>query len=91
MANHKSAIKRHGQSQRRRGRNQAIESRIRSTVKNTRIAIEGKDENEITLKLKAANRMLYKAVSKGVLKPNTAARKLSRLSRAAHLALQSNT
>ena len=89
MANHKSAIKRQGQNERRRQRNQSIESSVRSTLKNTRLAIQSKDEDAIALKLKAANRALYKAVSKGVLKSNTAARKLSRLSRAAHLATKS--
>lgn len=89
MANHKSAIKRQGQNERRRHRNQSIQSSVRSTLKSTRLAIQSKDEEAIALKLKAANRALYKAVSKGVLKNNTAARKLSRLSRAAHVALKS--
>jgi len=91
LANHKSAIKRHRQNEQQYLRNQAIRSRVRSTIKNARIAIESKDTDAITLKLRVANQMLYKAVSKGVLKPNTAARKLSRLSKAAHLAVASDS
>ena len=87
MANHKSAIKRHRQSEQQHRRNQAVNSRVRSTLKNVRIAIANKDEDAIALKLRDANQILYKAVSKGVLKPNTAARKLSRLSKAAHRAI----
>ena len=87
MANHKSAIKRHRQSEERQLRNQAVRSRVRSTIKNARAAIESKDEDAIALKLRDANQILYKAVSQGVLKPNTASRKLSRLSKAAHTAL----
>lgn len=88
MANHKSAIKRYRQNQRRRRRNQSLQSEVRSTIKNTRLAIDSKDEDAIGLKLRAANQILYKAVAKGVLKRNTASRKLARLSRAAHLARQ---
>lgn len=87
MANHKSAIKRHRQSEERQLRNQAVRSRVRSTIKNVRVAIESKDKDAITLKLRDANQILYKAVSQGILKSNTASRKLSRLSKAAHLAL----
>lgn len=91
MANHKSAIKRYRQNERRRQRNQSLQSSVRTTIKNTRLAIESKDGEVIASKLKAVNKILYKAVTKGVLKPNTAARKLSRLSRAAHLAHESGS
>lgn len=87
MANHKSAIKRHRQSEERHVRNQAVRSRVRSTIKNVRVAIQSKDKEAIALKLRDANQILYKAVSQGILKPNTASRKLSRLSKAAHIAL----
>lgn len=86
MANHKSAIKRYRQNERRHRRNQSLQSEVRTTIKNTRLAIDGKDADAVALKLRAANQILYKAVAKGVLKQNTASRKLARLSRAAHLA-----
>lgn len=91
MANHKSAIKRYRQNQRRHRRNQSIQSEVRTTIKNTRLAIDSKDADAIALKLRAANQILYKAVAKGVLKQNTASRKLARLSRAAHRVRQAES
>ena len=86
MANHKSAIKRHNQSVRRRERNQAVRSSVRTLVKKVRAAIDSRDPEAIERKIREVNRMLDKAVTKGVLKRNTASRKLARLSRAAYLA-----
>lgn len=84
MANHKSAIKRHNQSVRRRQRNQAVRSSVRTLVKKVRAAIESRDREAIEQKIREVNRLLDKAVTKGVLKRNTASRKLARLARAAH-------
>lgn len=86
MANHKSAIKRHNQSVRRRQRNQAVRSSVRTLVKKVREAIESRDREAIEQKIREVNRLLDKAVTKGVLKRNTASRKLARLARAAHAA-----
>ncbi len=90
MANHKSAIKRHNQSVRRRERNQAVRSSVRTLVKKVRAAIESRDPEAIERKIREVNRMLDKAVTKGVLKRNTASRKLARLSKAAYLARASS-
>lgn len=84
MANHKSAIKRHNQSIRRRDRNQAVRSSVRTLVKKVRAAIESRDREAIEQKIREVNRLLDKAVTKGVLKRNTASRKLARLARAAY-------
>ncbi len=86
MANHKSAIKRHQQSIRRHQRNQSLQSRVRTLVKKVRAAIETKDQETIAEKIREVNGLLDKAVAKGVLKRNTASRKLARLARAAHRA-----
>lgn len=45
------------------------------------MAIEAQDRNNASLQIREVNRALGKAVSKGVLKSNTAARWLSRLAR----------
>ena len=87
MANHKSAIKRHKQSVQRHLRNQAFRSRVRTLVKKTRVAIESKDRDAIAETIKEVNGLLDKAVLKGVLKRNTASRKMARLARAAHQAV----
>lgn len=77
MANTKSAMKRIRQAERRRLRNRAIRSKIRGTVKTARAA-EGAGLPAAILE---AIRTLDKAVSKGVVHRNTAARKKSALAR----------
>ncbi|MFQ5849386.1 MAG: 30S ribosomal protein S20 [Candidatus Binatia bacterium] len=81
MAVHKSVIKRHRQSLKRRARNQQIKSRIKSLIKKARSAIESQDRDTALAQLREVNRALDKAGSKGVLKRNTASRRLSRLAR----------
>ncbi len=81
MAVHSSVIKRHRQSLKRRARNQETKSRIRTLVKKTRQAIERKDRDSAALQLREVDRALSKAVRRGILKPNTASRWLSRLMR----------
>ena len=81
MAIHPSVIKRHRQSLERRVRNQETKSRIRTLIKKAKMAIEAQDRNSASLQIREVNRALGKAVSKGVLKSNTAARWLSRLAR----------
>ncbi len=78
MANIKSAKKRIRQNERRRIRNRAIRSRLRSAVKAAREAIGGKAP-AAPASVQEAIRILDKAVSKGVIHPNTAARKKSAL------------
>ncbi len=81
MAVHPSVIKRHRQSLKRRARNQEIKSRIRTLIKKAKQAIEVRDRDRASIELREVNRALGKAVSTGVLKPNTASRWLSRLAR----------
>ena len=83
MAVHPSVIKRHEQSLKRRTRNMEIKSRLRTLMKKTRQAIESKNVEISSTQLRAVNKALGKAVSKGIIKKNTASRWLSRLSRAA--------
>ena len=80
MANTKSALKRMRQSEKRRTRNRAVRSRVRSAVKTARTTLGGgTDARESVLD---AIRALDRAVSKGVIHRNTAARKKSALARA---------
>lgn len=83
MAIHPSAIKRHRQSLKRRAVNKEVKSRLRTLIKKTRQAIEAKDRERISNQLREVDRALAKAVSKGIVKRNTASRWLSRLSRSA--------
>jgi small subunit ribosomal protein S20 len=82
MNKHPSAQKRHRQSLKRHARNQAIRSRVRTFVKRVRESIDARDAGSAAELLRGATRALDKAVTKGVLHRNTAARKISRLTRA---------
>ena len=77
MANTKSAMKRDRQSGRRRLRNRALRTKLRGAIKTARSA-EGATKPTAVLE---AIRALDKAVSKGVVHRNTAARKKSALAR----------
>ena len=81
MANHKSAVKRNLQSQKRRLRNRTAKTRIKGIVK--KIGLLGKDSDATTVadELNTAKSIIDKAAKKGVLHPRTAARKISRLSK----------
>lgn len=89
MANHKSAIKRIRSSERKRLQNRIVRGRARTAVKRVRQALEGGDVAGAQQSILVAIRSLDKAVSKGVLHRNNAARRKSRLMKAFHRAMQS--
>jgi len=81
MPNHKSAEKRVRQSERRRLINRSNRTRLRTAVKNLRTALSkdaGKGAAELLPKTVSE---IDKAVQKGVLHRNAAARHKSRLTR----------
>ena len=91
MANHKSAIKRIRQSDKRRAYNRIWRSRARTFVKKARTAIgKGQDVSAAAAATIAAVRELDKAATKGVIHKRNAARRKSRLMRQLN-ALQSNS
>ena len=79
MANTKSAIKRMRQSERRRVRNRTIRSQVRTAIKTARTA----GAETLPTAVAEAIRTLDRAVTKGVVHRNTAARKKSALARRA--------
>ena len=81
MANHKSAEKRIRQTAKKEDRNRVYRTKTKNLVKNVRLALVKKDPVEIETALKEANKELHKFVSKGFLKKQTAARKVSRLTK----------
>lgn len=83
MAEHPSVIKRHRQSVKRRARNTETKSKLRTLIKKARQAIVVKNPEIVSAQIRLVNKELNKAVSKGIIKRNTASRWLSRLSRAA--------
>ena len=80
MANHKSALKRAGQSEIRRMRNRAVKTRVKSVVKDVRQAVADNTEGT-EAKLIAAQAAIDKAAKKGVLHKRTASRKVARLAK----------
>ena len=82
MANHKSSVKRIRQTLVRTERNRFYRTRLKNIVKSVRSAIDAGNKEEATATLKLANQQIHKFVSKGVIKKETAARKVSRLHRA---------
>ena len=80
MANTRSAIKRMKQNEKRRQRNRAARSVIRSSIKVARTALEARAP-ESAAAVHDAIRTLDRAVSRGVMHRNTAARKKSSLAK----------
>lgn len=78
MANTKSALKAMRQSERRRVRNRVIRSRTRTMVKKARVAIDAA-EPQTEEALRQAISALDRAVTKGVIHRNNAARRKARL------------
>lgn len=78
MANHKSAKKRIRVSERRRVRNKAALSKMRTLIANV---YDAKEKEKAELNLKEAVSYIDKTVSKGRIHKNTAARNKSKLTK----------
>ena len=76
-----STIRRARQAEKRQTRNRAALSAVKSLVKKVQTAVADKNIDEARTSLQVATSALSKAVTKGVLKPNTASRRISRLTR----------
>ena len=79
MAHSKSAKKRVLVAERNRERNQAVKSRVKTMLKRVLVAVETKEVQAANAALSVAYKELDKAVSKGIMKKNTASRRKARL------------
>ena len=79
MPNHKSSEKRMRQNERRRKINKGNRTRVRSSIKKLRTALASGNSKEIGTLLPLTISTIDKAVQKGVLHKNAAARHKSRL------------
>ena len=79
MPNHKSAEKRMRQNERRRAINRSSRAKLRTSIKNLRSALKGSDTPKVGTLLPRTVSEIDKAVQKGVLHRNAAARHKSRL------------
>ncbi len=81
MPNIKSAIKRTKTNEKRRLRNASQKSSLRTAVKQADQAVAGTDVNAAQEAIYTAQKKLDKAVTKGLIHKNAAARKKSRLAK----------
>ncbi len=79
MANIKSQIKRNLTNEKRRLRNKAVNSQLRTVVRKTREAVTAGDVEAAKAALATASKQLDKAASKGVIHKNQAANRKSAL------------
>jgi small subunit ribosomal protein S20 len=80
VANHKSALKRAIQSEQRRQRNKAVQTRVKNVVKDVNSAM-AENAEDAGQRFNVAKSVIDNAAKKGVLHKRTAARKISRLAR----------
>ena len=80
MANHKSAIKEHRQSLKRRDRNRFQRARMRTAVKALRKSIEEGNQEDAKSLLPGVLSLVDRTAKLGAIKTNTASRTKSRLS-----------
>lgn len=81
MANHKSALKKIRQDEKRRVRNKAVRTRYRNLIKAVRLAVDSGDQERAREALSMAAPYLQRSASKGVIHKNKAARTISRLTK----------
>jgi small subunit ribosomal protein S20 len=90
VANHPSAKKRTRQRAKRRAGNRVALGSMRAALKNARAALaqSGASADSRAKAVKSATQVIDAAVSKGIVKRQTASRTISRLVRAANKAAQ---
>jgi small subunit ribosomal protein S20 len=79
MANHKSAIKRHRQSLKRRDSNRSRRAEVRTALKKAATAATAGNETEAKTLAQQAESAMSKATKRGLFHKKTLARKISRL------------
>ncbi len=81
MAHIKSQIKRNKTNEKRRLRNSAFKSSMKTAIKNVIVAVENNNAEAAKEALNFASKKLDKAVTKGLKHKNYVARQKSRLSK----------
>lgn len=91
MANKRSALKAHRQSEKKHARNRSVRSALRTFVKKARAEVAGGATEEATASVGVAAKRLDEAAGKGIIHRNQAARRKSRLMHQLNLAAQRST
>jgi small subunit ribosomal protein S20 len=84
LANHKSAIKRNRQNEKRSERNRGLRTQVKSHTKKVLTDIEANNVEEAKKSLQEAETVIAKVASKGVLHSRAASRKISGLAKKVH-------
>lgn len=82
MANIQSSEKKNRQRVKHEARNAAQKSAMRTAVKKLRAAIAAKDPKQTDALLKDATKLIARLGGRGIIKPRTASRSISRLTQA---------
>lgn len=82
MAKHQAAEKRVLTNEKRRLRNKAVRSHVRTEIRKFRELVEAGDKTAAEAQLRVASRALDKSVTKGVFHRNNAANKKSKMATA---------
>ncbi len=91
MANHKSAIKRHRQSLKRKMRNKSVKSGMKTQIKSFFSVLETGEKDAVQKLLPETVSKIAKTASRGIIKKKTASRKISKLAKKANSILQAQT
>jgi small subunit ribosomal protein S20 len=89
MANIKSQIKRNRQNAKRQERNKAVRTSLKTSTKKVRVAVASGDAEAAVERAREVAQALDKAASKRIVHKRTAARRKSRLARAANATVSS--
>jgi len=81
LANHKSALKRNRQNEKRNELNKNRRSQIKNAIKGVLLKIEEKSVDGAQNSLKEASKIISKNAAKGVIHKRAASRKVSGLAR----------
>lgn len=81
MANHKSALKRIRQTEKRTERNKHYRSTLRTFIKRVREAVASKDQTAAQAALAVAIPVIDGAATKGIIHSSNASRNVSRLTK----------
>jgi small subunit ribosomal protein S20 len=81
VANIKSQIKRNRQNEKRRLRNKAVKSSLKTAVRKFNASVAGGDAQSASELMRDASRKLDQAVSKGVIHKNQAANRKSSIAK----------
>lgn len=84
MANIRSMLKDLRRNRKRRLRNQAARSAIKTYTRRVRAAIKAGDEAKVRVEISLASSVVDKALQRGIIHRNTAARRKSRMMKAAN-------